>query len=71
MFTLINGILLFNGVVVHHEGETFKGSFNAIIFDNNYCYLAPLTLNVDEVINDYIDCTSKKNFDVKIQTITF
>lgn len=71
MFTLINGILFYNNVPVHHEGETFKGSFNALIFENNYCYLAPLYLDVNVVINDYIECTNKQNFEVKIQTVTF
>ena len=71
MFTLINGILFYNNVPVHHEGETFKGSFNALIFENNYCYLAPLYLDVNVVINDYIECNNKQNFEVKIQTVTF
>ena len=71
MFTLINGILFYNNVAVQHEGETLKGSFNALIFENNYCYLAPLYLDVNVVINDYIECTNKQNFEVKIQTVTF
>ena len=70
MFTLINDTLFYNNVAVHHEGETLKGSFNALIFDNNYCYLAPLLLDVNIVIDDYIQCTNKQNFDVTIKTIT-
>lgn len=71
MFTLTNGILFYNNVPVHHEGEMFKGSFNALIFENNYCYLAPLKMDVNIVIDDYIECTNKKNFEVRVQTVIF
>jgi hypothetical protein len=71
MFTLSNNILYYNNTQVHHEGETFKGIFNVLIFENNYCYLTKLNSNIDEIIDDYILCTGKQNFDVKIKLLMF
>ena len=72
MFTLSNGgDLLFNDSIVQHEGETLKGTFNFLSFDNKYFYLTSLKNDVNSIINDYINCTNNQNFDVSILKVTF
>lgn len=70
MFRLSNGgELLFNNTIVNHEGETLKGTFNFLSFDNKYFYLT--RENVDTIIDDYIQCTNNQNFEVTVKSITF
>jgi hypothetical protein len=71
MLVLKNGTLYYNGIVVHHEGETFTGAFNLLIFNSNYCYLSPITNDINSVIDDYIQCTGKQNFEVSVIVINF
>ena len=72
MFTLSKGgELLFNNIIVQHEGETLKGAFNFLSFDNNYFHLCSLNNDVNTIIDDYINCTNNQNFKVSIIEVTF
>lgn len=69
-FTFANGILNYKNVPVTHNGVSFQGSLIALIFDKKYCFVKSSCETVNEVIEDYMQCTGETNFEVQILNLT-